>query len=119
MKRDKDLLREILLALEEKEFDGRHSRKVAISFPDHTNAEVMDHCRMLIQAGFIEGQIRSGPALSTKGVTFDGHEFLDSVRDPSVWEHTKTAASKVGDASLGVMKDIAVAYLKSKLGLDP
>ena len=35
--------------------------------------------------------------------------------DDGVWQKTKTAASTAGGVGLGVMKDIAIAYVKQEL----
>ena len=55
-------------------------------------------------------------------LTWDGHDFLDSVRDPTVWERTREGAKKLGGVSLDVFVDLAKACLraeaKSRLGID-
>lgn len=38
-----------------------------------------------------------------------------SIRDDGVWKKTKEAASTAGGVGLGIMKDIAVAYVKQEL----
>jgi len=52
-----------------------------------------------------------------KGITWYGHEFLDSIRDEGVWNHTKKALKPFGSASFEIVKNVAVAYVSSKLGL--
>ncbi len=48
-------------------------------------------------------------------ITWDGHEYLDSVRDPDIWDKTKLGAEKVGGFSLDVMKALAKGLIKKKL----
>lgn len=54
-------------------------------------------------------------------MTNQGHDYLAAVRSDTIWNKTKGAANQLGGATLGVMKDIAVAYVKQeakeKLGL--
>lgn len=49
----------------------------------------------------------------------EGHDFLDAVRSDDVWDATKKkVAATVGTTSLVVMKEIATANAREKLGLD-
>ena len=49
-------------------------------------------------------------------VTFRGHQFLDSIKDPTIWEKTKSVAKTVGNHTLsfleGTAHDIAVESAK-------
>ncbi len=111
MKRDMDLVREILLAVEggtlsfgdEDEPDGL----------DHPRDVVLHHLHLMEQAGLVEVMFRplSGE-IHLRGLTWAGHEFLDTVRDPEVWKRTKEGASKVGGWTFGLIKDLGTAYLK-------
>lgn len=40
-------------------------------------------------------------------VTYRGHQFLESIQDPNVWERTKSIAKKVGNHSLNFIEDTA------------
>lgn len=55
-------------------------------------------------------------------LTWNGYEFLESVRDPEVWQRTKDGASKVGNYGLEFLVELAKAYgkhvAKEKLGID-
>jgi hypothetical protein len=50
-----------------------------------------------------------------------GHDYLDAIRSDTVWAKTRSGAASVGGVTLGIMRDMAVAYLKrevsEKLGL--
>ena len=48
-------------------------------------------------------------------LTNQGHDYLAAIRDDGIWQKTKEAASSAGGVGLGVMKDIAVAYVKQEL----
>lgn len=56
-----------------------------------------------------------------EGLTWEGHEFLDTVRSPEVWRRTKEAAGKVGGVSITILAEIArataKAMIKEHLGL--
>jgi hypothetical protein len=55
-------------------------------------------------------------------LTWQGHEFLEAVRDPEVWRRTKEGAAKVGNFAISFLFDAAKAYAKhiakERLGLE-
>jgi hypothetical protein len=52
-------------------------------------------------------------------MTWEGHEFLDSIRDKPTWDKVKgRAAEKGATLSFELIKAIAISYAKSKLGLE-
>lgn len=48
-------------------------------------------------------------------LTFAGHEFLNSIRTPGVWERLKEAATDGGTACLKALGDVAMEMLKENL----
>lgn len=125
MKLDKDLVREILLAVE----DSDHSPEegITLSLENRTPQEVSYHVMLLNEAGFLIGHDASFmedvfPVWQVKRLTYKGHEFLDTVRDGEVWRRTKAGAEKAGVAGLGVLLELGKAYgkevLKEKLGIE-
>ena len=78
----------------------------------------------MLEAGLLEklGESRHAKLLHIRGLTWEGHDFLDTVRDPDVWKRTKEGASKMGGWTFGLLKDLGTAYLKhvakERLGLD-
>lgn len=121
MKRDMDLVREIMLAVEDDVLtfgDGADEERFAA-----TRDVVLGHLHIMQQAGLIEveSQLLDGE-YDLRGLTWEGHDFLDTVRDPEVWKRTKEGASKMGGWTFGLLKDLGAAYLKhvakERLGLD-
>lgn len=123
MKLDKDLVREILLAVEASEEDPLGWTE--LNLEGREALDVSYHVMLLHEAGLIVGQDLStddGLEWLPKRLTYKGHEFLDTVRDGEVWELTKTGAEKVGSASLSLMFELGKAYgkqvLKDRLGIE-
>lgn len=121
MKRDMDLIRGILLAAEE----GTDTIDVqeGIAGIEATAEELEYHLNLMRQADLINvDAVSLGGAYFLQGLTWAGHDFLDTIRDPEVWKRTKDGASKVGGWSFGLLKDLATAYIKGeakgRLGLD-
>ncbi len=48
-------------------------------------------------------------------LTWDGHDFLDSIRDPVIWQETKEGVKKAGGFSLELLGDLAKGLLKKKI----
>jgi hypothetical protein len=125
MQLDKDLVREILLAVEAS--DHSPEEGITLSLENRTPQEVSYHVMLLSEAGFIIGQDASFmedvfPVWQVKRLTYRGHEFLDTVRDGEVWRRTKAGAEKAGVAGIGVLLELGKAYgkevLKEKLGIE-
>ncbi len=97
MKRDMNLVREILLTIE----GHPTSEAPPITIPGRSEEETGYHVYLMIQAGLLEGietmsKDGDGPEAEASNLTWAGHEFLDTVRDPSRW---KDVLSKVGKAT--------------------
>jgi hypothetical protein len=89
MKRDMDLVREILLKIEEFPFDGRFHD---VTVDGHTAGEINYHVLLLHEAGFIEAldlSSLSGICWKPTRLTYSGHEFLDAARSDTVWQKAK------------------------------
>lgn len=120
MTRDMDLVRKILVGVE--------ARNDPFSFEElvidgHEPAEVSGHLEMLAEAGYVEvtdltTMGTSYRKLCPKRLTWAGHEFLDSVRNESVWIDVKKKITSQGGAlPLEIIKALAIAALKGHLGL--
>lgn len=122
MRRDMDLVRLLLLKLEAVDkgadalltFDA-YDEEIAI---EGYEADQIDyHLSLIYEAGFvISGNSRSPRLMSGdymfQRLSWDGHEFLDTIRDPEVWRRTKNGANKAGAWTLGLLRDLATAYAK-------
>ena len=88
MKRDMDLIREILLKIEGLD-DSQYGFPVC-----GYQQEVVDYnMDLLISAGLVNGKMtytQHGPAKAfVQGLTWGGHDFLDAIRSDSIWTKTK------------------------------
>lgn len=122
MKLEKELVREILLAVE------AHDEALGwmkLSVEGWSPKDVSYHVMLLDEAGLLSG-IKLGGLnhfeWQPKRLTYAGHEFLDTVRDPEIWRRTKDGAEKAGVAGLGMLVELGKAYgkqlLKERLGIE-
>jgi len=112
---DKDLIREILLALEADESDPR--APILLNVPGHAPEEIAYHVHLLAEAGFIKAidfGSSDGYDWQPQRLTYNGHEFLDTVRDPEVWRETKEAAKKIGASSVQLLWELGKGLVKLK-----
>jgi hypothetical protein len=114
MRRDVDLVRTILQQVEE---HGRGRGSLSLTVPGHTDEEVSYHVKLLHEAGLLQAMDAStmhGLDWMPKCLTWEGHEFLDAVRNDTVWNKVKTTVvEKGGGFTLEVLKQLAVQYLKN------
>lgn len=122
MKLDKELVREILLAVEA--YDEAQGW-MELTIEGRTAEDVSYHVMLLDEAGLLSGISLGGLnhfEWQPRRLTYKGHEFLDTVRDPEVWRRTKEGAEKAGVAGLGMLVELGKAYarqlLKERLGIE-
>jgi hypothetical protein len=96
MKRDWNLIRVLLLDIEStKPTEGRQH----IALPEGFDGDdVMGHLKLLFDAGFIDGEFNSvePPMFYIAGLTWSGHDFLDSIRCKSVLGRALSRGAKAG-----------------------
>ncbi|MDP9902363.1 DUF2513 domain-containing protein [Variovorax ginsengisoli] len=142
MKRDWDLLREQLLAIEEdKDFktvilgeiadeprwlDGQPEVDYIQIMTKYQKAEsrIFGHLEMLVDNGYVEGLFLSRSAggssfsygLADPRLTMAGHDLLDTMRSAPLWEKIKTTAKTKGvELTFDTIKGLAGFALKSLL----
>lgn len=136
MKRDMDLIRSILMEIETDQQINGHFVLSDADIMSNLNAErpaVQYHLRLLMDAGYIEGKDlladtnkiqvgdgasifrESGSSITISRLTWEGHEFIDSVRDNNVWAKTKGYLKDVGGVGIDVLKDVAKAVVKDQI----
>lgn len=119
MKRDMDLVRDLLLKIEAAEEPPSLSALVPGREGGTSEYQLAAyHMRMLIEE---VGLVRGRNACSSSGaewlnlqLTWHGQDFLQNVRDQTVWEKTKDGAQKLGGASWDVLVELAKTYVKAE-----
>ena len=108
MKRDMDLVRKILFAVEDNE-DGN----VNLDNIGYSRDRVYLHVELMKEHGLVDALVvpaSDGPehrilACRIRRLTWDGHEFLNEVRKDEVWEKAKKIClEKTGGLAFGALK---------------
>ena len=124
MRRDLDLVRDILLALEDLpvHFNKGMNLKAGegpLALDGWSPEEIAYHIRIMTQGDLISNGGVGPDGLTIQmysGFRWAGHEFLDDVRDSKTWKTTKSAAKSVGSGSVGFMWEVAKAIGKHEVG---
>ena len=121
MKRDMDLVRQILLSME-----SRTDTLTPAPLPfrdDYPAGVVSHHVRLLHEADFIDAVDYTGVGSPLnwypRYIKPKGYDFLDDARNPTVWKAAKEKLASHGSAvSLAVFKTLLASCVKKQLGLD-
>ncbi len=116
MKLNQECIRDLLLETESKlELDG------SIGYKDieqldltkkYNSNDIIYVLQKLNEAGFLkvrfyQSSSTSVYSLSIDSITWEGHKFLDTIRDNTVWSDTKNVVSKFSSVSITMISDIA------------
>lgn len=122
MKRDMDLVRHILVAVESAGPEGVLS--TAIADQRWSVDDVGYHMLIMREAGLVEANIvkamsHAFPRAQVSRLTWYGHEMLDAVRDDTVWRKLQARLEDtVQGAPIEIMLAMAKALIRERLGLD-
>ncbi len=115
MKRNKNLLRAILLEVEESPgFDGRKKQFFNFEIDGYTKAEVHFHVHMLIRAKHLEADEHEDGFVG-HGLTLAGHDYLDELRDNSMLGAARNKTGKVLFCILRIFGDVVSNVVRQGL----
>ncbi len=115
MKRNKSLLRAILLEVEESPgFDGRKRQFFSFEIEGYTKTEVHFHVHMLIQAKYLAADEHEDGFIG-HGLTLAGHDYLDLIRDTGTWRMAKGKFGELLICLLRLTGDVAGSVVKQSL----
>ena len=116
MKRDMDLVREILLKIEENYVS---TALINLNIDRYDMETVAYHCKIMYEAGLISNYSSQNAdnrlyIFRVGSLTWEGHDYLDKIRDNTVWNKTKTVIKEKGlPLVLDTIKTIASAFVTS------
>lgn len=117
MKLNYDTIRELLLQIEE----NTDLENVLEYDRNNTDQDTFYTLIKLKEAGFINSvEVNTWIGIvhiQVKSLTWEGHEFLNTIRDPKVFKETKNQIGKLASVSLDVLGKVATEIIKNKLGL--
>lgn len=119
MRRDMDLIRNLMLRFEELhqtigtlllDFDDENLR-----FDGYEPITIAEHVRLLAEGRLIDAKVTGQGDVLLNSITWLGHDFLDSVRDDEIWRKTKEGISSAGGFTVDLAKALAKGLIKKQL----
>jgi hypothetical protein len=120
MKRDMDLVRQILMATESQD-NGYADGNPTIE--GYTEEQIGYHIYLMKQADLVEAADSSAmdstsPSAILFNIKWKGHDFLEAAKSNTVWDQAKEKAKSVGGSlTFDLMKELLVATARNQLGL--
>ena len=108
-------MRKILLRIEGAQFGYGPDLKIE----GHCEPEIGYNLDLLVQAELVCGKVlwtvdkELFPIVD--GLTWDGHEFLDTIRTESVWDKTKESVKRKGQDIRSLPLDIIKSLAKNQI----
>ena len=119
MRRNIDLVREIMLAIEASPDDEPAS--IRLDHRTYNDIMLSHHVHALHEAGLvhaIESHRSDSSVWVPHSLTWAGHEFLVLVRDNTTWQELKQAAgAQNDDVSFEIIKALALQKARQRVGL--
>ncbi len=115
MKLNHDCVRDLMLFIEDNLDMGFYMDISKIAIPSYENQELLYTALKLQEAGYLTTDISrfldGKTNVRVLEITWEGHKFLDTIRDNKVWSQTKSVLSKVSSASITFASSVASQVL--------
>lgn len=119
MKLNYDCVRELLLTLEENlvmddslSYPSLNLKQVCEKMPDFSRADIAYASTKLLEAEYIEANSIESDSKIIKivysSITYEGHQYLDSIRDSKLWSTVKKNAKAL---TFELVKKLAEIYV--------
>ena len=123
MRRENELIRALMLHLET-------ANQVVTAKHDvngYTSDQVSYHLAQIVESKLAVGDVRysigsQDPTIPigvmVTRLTPSGHDFIESIRNETVWKKVKAKSAEVGgDISIGLLKELGTQFTRQLLGL--
>lgn len=116
MKRDMDLVRKILFFVENEYVPG--ADVISVEIDGFDNDMIYEHCKLIYQAGlvqkFTDTSTMSGRGCLTGNLSNEGYDYLDKIREDTIWNKTKKVIKEKGlPMVVDTIKAVATALIAS------
>lgn len=121
MKRDLDLIRDLLIYFEREIQPGIPLQDVRLE-NEYDPREILGHIELMIQQDLILGICQPGctdlsqSVLAVEAITWSGHDFLDASRNETVWRVVKQRIYRAGGWTVALVLELLKDEVKKRLG---
>ncbi len=119
MKRDLELIRKIVLKME----DAPTGWAPDLKIEGYSDAKIAYHCYLVADAGLAKGHDvttagSSGPEWMLSYLTWAGHEFAEAARDEGRWKQALGVVKEKGGAvTIAVLTELLTSLMKRAFGI--
>lgn len=121
MKLNHECVRDLLLYLEDNLDYMDEIRINNLKIEPYSKDELLYTADRLIEAGYLNSRFgwnsQSSHIITVNSISYNGHQFLDTIRDDGIWKTTKNKFAKFSSISLPIIQELASSLIKSQLGL--
>jgi hypothetical protein len=120
MKRDMNLVREILIWTESQEHGFVKEDPVIEGF---SKEEINYHVYLMRQAGLVDAEVNThmgdeSPSALLQGLTWYGHDFLSAAKDNTIWKKaTNTILKRSANITFEALFEWLKIEVRQKIGL--
>lgn len=118
MRLNNDCIRDVLLYIE----DNTDYKKRFINIDklltdlDYDENTLFYHISMISQANLVDKVVYAdNKPISTSSLSWNGHQYLDNIRDDKVWSMVKDKTKNLASVSLNVLIPLASKLLENML----
>ena len=114
MQRDIDLIRKILLDLEQK---GAYTSWMEVDIEEYSPEQMDYHLELMIEAGLISARASQGGFSRhlPLRLAWEGHEFLDLARDTARWKKVKASIKQAGGVPFELVRAALAEMAKQEI----
>lgn len=118
MKLIHECVRDIMLDLEENlTLNGSiDSNKLESRLSSYSHSDIYYNCQKLKKAGYIKVEFFLDSSYCVTNITYNGHLFLDTIRDDGIWKKIKSKTSKLASVSLPILQQVGTELILAELG---
>lgn len=121
MRLNHECVRDLLLYLEDNLDYMDEIRINNLKIEPYSKDELLYTADRLIEAGYLNSRFgwnsQSSHIITVNSISYNGHQFLDTIRDDGIWKTTKNKFAKFSSISLPIIQELASSLIKSQLGL--
>lgn len=118
MKLNKECVRDVLLCIESNQKPGifLQLNNFYQKLEAYSKEDIDYTLLKLKEADYINGKPSYGNDrlvdFSVGSITWDGHQFLDTIRDPKIWSKAKSIGNKLEDISITLLSKIGTNIIE-------
>lgn len=92
------------------------------SLSKYTKEDIYYCVYNLLEIGFVDGTLKLADGgmpyhCDISNITYEGHEFLQSIKSDTVWENIKSKLKPIAGLSIPLITEVAKTLILSSLGI--